>query len=279
LLENTQQILYRELPQDIEIVQKALERDGVKILTLARLLRVERNNETRILTVEQPNEEPRTLEVDAVLVAAGRLPNIENLGLDSAQVEVIARVGVRVNDRLQTTNPRIFAAGDVCSHERFTHAADAQARVAVTNALFFGRSKASRLLIPRCLYTDPELAGVGMNERDAHEAGVPVDTFVQEFKHVDRAILDGDADGFVKILVRKGSDHIVGATVVSRHAGDMIGEVALAMTGKLGLKTFSNTIHPYPTHAEALRKIGDAYNKTRLTPTGKWLFEKWFAWT
>ena len=118
-----------------------------------------------------------------------------------------------------------------------------------------------------------------MDEAEAYEAGMPIDSFVQEFKHVDRAVLDGDANGFIKILVRKGTDKIVGATIVSGHAGDMIGEVALAMTGKLGLKTFADTIHTYPTHAEALKKIGDAYNRTRLTPTVKWLFEKWFAWT
>jgi pyruvate/2-oxoglutarate dehydrogenase complex dihydrolipoamide dehydrogenase (E3) component len=206
------------------------------------------------------------------------LPNLEGLGLNAAGIEWTDNV-LMVNDRLQTANPRIFAVGDVCSKERYTHLADAHARLAVRNALFYGRAKQSALAVPRCLYTDPEVAGIGLDETAAHEAGVPIDAFVQEFTHVDRAILDGETDGFVRILVRKGADRIVGATIVSRRAGDMIGEVALAMTGNLGLKTFANTIHPYPTHGEALRKIGDAYNRRRLTPTVKWLFEKWFQWT
>ena len=180
---------------------------------------------------------------------------------------------------MQTSNGRIFAAGDICSRYKFTHAADAFARIAVQNALFYGRAKASALVIPWCTYTDPEVAHVGLNENDAGTQGLAIDTFRQEFKHVDRALLDGDAAGFVKIHVRTGTDQIVGATIVSRHAGEMIGEVALAMTGGLGLKTLARTIHPYPTHGEALKKVGDAYNKTRLTPTVKWLFDLWFRWT
>jgi pyruvate/2-oxoglutarate dehydrogenase complex dihydrolipoamide dehydrogenase (E3) component len=279
LIESLDRILFREERSAAEIIQKSLENDGVTILPLVRILNVHRQDERRVLTLQRQSEAPQTLEVDAILVAAGRKPNVENLGLDAAGVEALPDGSVRVNDRLQTTNGRIFAAGDVCTNERFTHAADALARVAVQNALFYGRAKASRLLIPRCLYTDPEVASIGMNESETHEAGIAIDTFVQEFKHVDRAVLDGDTEGFVKILVNKGTDSIVGATIVSGHAGDMIGEVALAMTGKLGLKTLASTIHPYPTHAEALKKIGDAYNRTRLTPTVRWLFNKWFAWT
>lgn len=279
LLESVDRILFREERQAANCILKVLERDGVMVLPHARVIRVARHGAAHALTVERPNEPPHEVEADAILIAAGRAPNVENLGLEKADVEVLPRLGVRVNNRLQTTNPRIFAAGDVCSEERFTHAADAMARIAVANALFYGRRKVSRLLIPRCLYCDPELASIGMDEAEAYEAGIAVDTFVQEFAHVDRAVLDGETDGYVKVLVRKGTDKILGATIVSRHASDMIGEVALAMTGKLGLQTLADTIHPYPTHAEALKKIGDAYGRTRLTPAVRWLFKKWFAWT
>jgi pyruvate/2-oxoglutarate dehydrogenase complex dihydrolipoamide dehydrogenase (E3) component len=184
-----------------------------------------------------------------------------------------------VNDRLRTSNRRVYAAGDICSRYKFTHAADALARIVLRNALFLGRSRASALTIPWCTYTDPEVAHVGLYEREAREQGFEVQTFVQEFQDVDRAVLDGEGDGFVKVHVRRGTDRIVGATVVARHAGDMIAELSLAMTAGLGLGTIARTIHPYPTQAEAIKKAGDAYYRSRLTPFVKSVFEKWFAWT
>jgi pyruvate/2-oxoglutarate dehydrogenase complex dihydrolipoamide dehydrogenase (E3) component len=263
------------------LLDSQLLRDGVVMMFAPDLWRVIIEKGERLIKVREtpPGWAPGGVAVDAILVATGRVPNVESLGLEAARVHFDTKNGVHVNDHLQTTNPRVFAAGDVCSGFKFTHAADALARIAVQNALFYGRAKASALVIPWCTYTDPEIAHVGLSERDAQTAGVAIQTFVQEFRHIDRALLDGDADGFAKFHVRKGSDQIVGATIVSRHAGDMIGEVALAMTGKLGLKTLAKTIHPYPTHAEALKKLGDAYNKTRLTPTVRWLFAKWFGWT
>jgi pyruvate/2-oxoglutarate dehydrogenase complex dihydrolipoamide dehydrogenase (E3) component len=189
------------------------------------------------------------------------------------------RKGVVVDERLRTSNPRIYAAGDVCSRYQFTHAADAMARIVIQNALFMGRARSSALTIPWCTYTDPEIARVGLSETEAKEQGIAVQVFTQELAHVDRAVLDGEAEGFVKVLVRQGSDRIVGATIVSAHAGEMIGEVSLAMTNGLGLKRLARTIHPYPTQAEALRKLGDAYNRTRLTPWRRWLLGKWLAFS
>jgi pyruvate/2-oxoglutarate dehydrogenase complex dihydrolipoamide dehydrogenase (E3) component len=217
--------------------------------------------------------------VDEVLVGVGRTPNVEGLGLDEAGVRH-GPGGVEVDDYLRTSNRRIFAAGDVCSRYRFTHAADAMARIALRNSLFpFGRERVSSLVIPWCTYTDPEVAHVGLNEQDAARQGVAVDTFVQQLEEVDRAVLDGATEGFVKIHVRKGKDQIVGATVVARHAGEMISELTLAMVGGLGLGTLARTIHPYPTQAEALRKVADAYNRTRLTPFVKGFLGRWFRWT
>jgi pyruvate/2-oxoglutarate dehydrogenase complex dihydrolipoamide dehydrogenase (E3) component len=215
------------------------------------------------------------LTVDQVLVAVGRAPNVEDLGLDAVGVAVERGVGVKVDDRLRTTNPRIYAAGDVCSRLQFTHNSDFQARVVIQNALFFGRARASALTIPRATYTDPEVAHVGLDERGAAERSVPIRTFVQELAEVDRAVLDGEEEGFVKVHIRAGSDAIVGATVVARHAGDMLSELTLAMVHKIGLGKIARTIHPYPTQAEAIRKLGDAYNRTRLTPLVKGLFAGW----
>jgi pyruvate/2-oxoglutarate dehydrogenase complex dihydrolipoamide dehydrogenase (E3) component len=215
--------------------------------------------------------------VDQVLVAVGRAPNVEGLGLETVGVE-FDKKGVKVNDRLQTTNPRIYACGDICSPYQFTHAADFMARIVIQNALFKGRAKASSLIIPWATYTSPEVAHVGLYERDAKTQGIEVDTFTQELSKVDRAILDGETEGFVRVHVRKGTDELVGATVVAAHAGELIGELTLALKGELGLKTIGVTIHPYPTQAEAIRKTGDLYNRTRLTNFVKSLMQRWLSW-
>jgi len=183
-----------------------------------------------------------------------------------------------VNDCLQTTNPRIYAAGDVCLNWKFTHAADFSARIVIQNTLFLGRKKASALTMPWCTYTDPEIAHVGLYDHDARERGIELDSYVREFKDVDRAVLDGEAEGFVKFHVRKGGDEILGATIVARHAGEMISEISVAMASRIGLGKLASVIHPYPTQAEAIRQCGDAYNRTRLTPEVKKWMGRWLAW-
>jgi pyruvate/2-oxoglutarate dehydrogenase complex dihydrolipoamide dehydrogenase (E3) component len=239
---------------------------------------VEKRGQGKVIHLTCPDGQ-RELIVDAVLVGAGRVPNVEGLNLDAAGVRHDRKEGVQVNDRMQTTNRNIYAAGDVCSRFKFTHAADAMARIVIQNALFKGRARASALTIPWCTYTDPEIAHVGLYEHEATEQGIAFRTFTQELHDVDRAVLDGEDEGFVKVMVRGRGDMILGATIVAAHAGDMISELTLAMVGRLGLRTIANTIHPYPTQAEAIKKLGDAYNRTRLTPTVKWLFEKWLSWT
>jgi pyruvate/2-oxoglutarate dehydrogenase complex dihydrolipoamide dehydrogenase (E3) component len=145
--------------------------------------------------------------------------------------------------------------------------------VVVQNALFWGSKKYSSLTIPWCTYTDPEIAHVGMYEKDAAEKGVAVDTFTVDMSDVDRAVLEGEEEGMVRVHVKKGSDTILGATIVARHAGEMISEVSVAMEGRVGLNALSGVIHPYPTQAEAIRKAADAYRRTRLTPGVKRLFQ------
>jgi len=213
---------------------------------------------------------------DRVLVAAGRAPNIERLGLDAAGVAA-SKQGVIVNDRLQTSNRRIYAAGDVCSRFKFTHAADAMARVVIQNALFYGRVRASALVIPWCTYTIPEVAHVGAYETEAREHGRKVDTITIPLRDVDRAIVDDERDGFVRVHHERG--HLVGCTIVAAHAGEMIGEAAYALTHKGSLSDLSSTIHPYPTQTEALRMAGDAYRRSLLTPRLRRWMERYFRWT
>jgi len=267
-------VLVREDADAAEILQRAFEREGIRLVLSCELRRVTRRGQRRVIEFAAGE-----VAVDEILVGAGRAPNVEGLGLEAVGVQYDPARGVLVNDRLQTTNPRIYAAGDVCMQHKFTHMADAAARIVIQNTLFLGRKKLSALHVPWCTYTDPEIAHVGMYERDAARQGIAVDTFVTPLSTVDRAIADGEEEGFVKVHVKKGTGRILGATIVARHAGEMLNEITLAMVGGLGLGTLANVIHPYPTQAEAIRKTADAYNRTRLTPRVKRVFQSWLAWT
>src|SRR5438128_10623885 len=278
LIGNHDRILPREDRSAAEIVQKRMVRDGVRLLLGSEVLRAEHQGSDKVLFVRGPSAASE-VRADAILVGVGRSPNVEGLGLEEAGVAYDTRVGIHVDDRLRTSNRHIFAAGDVCSRFKFTHAADAMARIAIQNALFLGRAKVSALTMPWCTYTDPEVAHVGLYEEEAAAKGIGIDTFEQNLHHVDRAVLDDETDGFVKIHVRKGTDRIVGATIVARHAGEMISEITATMAAGGGLKTLARTIHPYPTQAEGIKRVADAYNRTRLTPFLRWLFGKWLSWT
>jgi pyruvate/2-oxoglutarate dehydrogenase complex dihydrolipoamide dehydrogenase (E3) component len=278
LLHSHAHVLDREDEDAAARVAAALSRDGVQIVTSCVVVGVTAGSSGKSLALDLGGGEGRELLVDEILVGVGRTPSVEGLGLDAAGV-VYDRSGVEVDDRLRTSNRRIYAAGDVCSRFKFTHVADALARIAIQNALFLGRRKASALSIPWCTYTDPELAHCGISEKEARARGIATRVFVQELRDVDRARIDGEADGFVKVIVRDGSDEILGGTIVARHASDMISELTLAVVGRLGLKTLARTIHPYPSQAEAIRKVADAYERSRLTPFLARLARKWLAWT
>lgn len=278
LLESLHGILPREDRDAAEIVKNSLVRDGVHVLCCSHSVRLSRNHDGILLQLESHGQKYHQV-VDRLLVAAGRWPNVETLNLEAAGVAYDTKTGVHVDDCLRTTNRRIFAAGDVCSRYKFTHAADFMARLVIRNALFGGRGKASSLVIPWCTYTSPEIAHVGLTPQEAETKGIAIDTYTQPLDQVDRAVLEDQAEGFVRVYTKKGTDTIVGATIVGANAGDAIGEITLAMTHRLGLKKIAATIHPYPTQAEAVRKVGDLYNRSRLTPFVRWLFGKWLAWT
>lgn len=201
---------------------------------------------------------------------------MNGLNLEAAGVKYSKR-GVEVSDTLQTSNPNIYAAGDICLDTKFTHTADATARIVIQNALFGGKKRLSALTIPWCTYTDPEVAHVGLYEKDAKEKGIEVTTFTRPLSEVNRAVVDGEENGFVRIHVKKGTDKILGATIVARHAGEMISEITLAMVGRVGLGALAQVIHPYPTQAEGIKQAADAYNRTRLTPFVKKVFSAWLS--
>jgi pyruvate/2-oxoglutarate dehydrogenase complex dihydrolipoamide dehydrogenase (E3) component len=276
-------ILPNEDADAAEILQDQMEREGVRFALNCKITRVEVHGTQKIihyvvngLEEEQP--------VDEVLVGTGRAPNVEGMGLEKAGVEYDLKSGVKVNDKLQTTNPRIFAAGDVCFPFKFTHTADALAQIVVQNALFphpfgLGYARTGSLIIPWCTYTDPEIAHVGMYEADARAKGIPMETYTFKLDEVDRAILDGEEEGFARVHVRRGTDKILGATIVAAHAGNLISELTLTMKAGVGLSTISRTIHPYPTQAEVIKKVATVWRKHTLTKQKKKILNRWFAWT
>uniref|UniRef100_C6DZH1 Pyridine nucleotide-disulphide oxidoreductase dimerisation region n=1 Tax=Geobacter sp. (strain M21) TaxID=443144 RepID=C6DZH1_GEOSM len=276
LVERGAGILGREDRDAAAILETVFRREGVELELGAKLVRAWSSGSEKRLLLERDGK-AFEIAADAILVGAGRAPNTEGLGLEAAGVEY-GKTGVTVNDYLRTSNRRIYAAGDICSGYKFTHLADAQARIVIENSLFPGRKKNSGLTVPWCTYTDPEVAHVGMYEADALARGLKVETLTIPFGDVDRAVLDGESEGFARVHLKKGRDVILGATIVARHAGEMIGEIALAINAGLGLSAIGRTIHPYPTQAESLRKLADSYNRGRLTPSVKKLMGAWLSW-
>ncbi len=282
LLERMDQILTREDPDAAAIVQAAMVREGVEMVFECKIDRVERRGDERVIQLTCPGMATRELVVDEILVGAGRAPNVEDLGLERVGVEFDVRSGVKVDDFLRTTNPRIWAVGDVCMQWKFTHAADAAAKIVVQNALFalgpLGRKRLSGLLMPWCTYTEPEIAHVGLSAHDASERGLQIDTWEVSIAEANRAVTDGQEEGLVKVHTKKGTDEIVGATVVAAHAGDLITQFTIAIQHGIGLGAFTNIIYPYPTQGEAIKRVAGAYTRTRLTPAVKRLFERWLSW-
>jgi len=278
IFDSAPQILPREDADAAQVVQEQLEREGIVSWLGCTLRRVESLGGAKRIELSRADGTHASVDVDAILVAVGRRPNVEDLNLEAANVAFDPRRGVHVNDYLQTRNRNIYAAGDIAMDWKFTHAADAAAKLAVQNALFLRTRKLGSLVMPWCTYTDPELAHVGLSEREAAERGVALTTFRVPLREVNRAVTDGEDAGFVKLHVRRGSDRILGATIVASHAGEMISEVALAMTSRLGLGAIFATIHPYPTQAEALKRAAAAQLRARATPRLRGLLERYMAW-
>ncbi|MBK7595306.1 MAG: mercuric reductase [Gemmatimonadetes bacterium] len=274
VLDRAERILHRDDPDASAVVQRVMIHDGVAFEMGTTIDRVDRQRGEVLVTYSRDGT-TNTVRGDALLVAVGRAPNVEHVGLDLANV-AYGPAGVTVDDRLRTTNRRVFAVGDVCSRLQFTHSADFQARLVIANALFFGRGRNSNLVIPWCTYTSPEVAHVGITPDQAAGEGVELDTVTVPFDDVDRAVLEGETEGFLRIHLQKGSDRILGVTIVDAHAGDLLGEAAVAVTRKLRLGTIGQVIYPYPTKAEAFRKASDQWRRGKLTPLVRRIFAKWF---
>lgn len=277
IAQNEPMFLPREERDAAQILSDSMARDGVEIHLNTTVVAVRMKDGKKIADLVR-DDVNTTVCADDILAGIGRSPNVEGLALHAAGVEHDTAIGIHVNDFLQTTNNRIYAAGDVCLTHKFTHTAEATARIAVRNALFLGRKRLSALTVPWCTYTDPEIAHVGLNVIEARKQVIPVRTFTILMHDVDRAVTDGEDEGFVKIHVKQGSDRILGATVVARHAGEMINGISLAIGSRMGLQALAQVIHAYPTQANAIRMAADAYERTRLTPFLKAMSARWLSW-
>jgi pyruvate/2-oxoglutarate dehydrogenase complex dihydrolipoamide dehydrogenase (E3) component len=259
LVSVTENLLPRDEPETGALIRRRFEREGLRLHLGFKAVRASGGR----LTVQGPAG-TRELRYDALLLGTDRKANVEDLGLEAAGVR-LGRNGVEVDEYLRTSNPDIYAAGDVGFPQRFTHAARATARLCVANALDGANRRARELVIPHCTYTDPEVAEVGLTPRQAREEGIPVDDYGLELVKVERAFIDGEEEGFAAIHVRRGSGEIVGATLVAAHAGEMISELTLAITHKLPLEALAETVHCYPTQVEVFERIALDYASTRKT--------------
>jgi pyruvate/2-oxoglutarate dehydrogenase complex dihydrolipoamide dehydrogenase (E3) component len=277
LFQRASRLLPREDPDAAAILGRVFLREGIRCLLNSRVSGVVARDGRKEVHFQVDGRE-ETVAADELLVAAGRLPNVEALGLEAAGVATDGSGGIKVDRFLRSTNKRVFAAGDICYPHKFTHLAEATARIALQNALFFRGKKTSSLTIPWCIYTDPEIARVGPSRADAPGRGGEVRTFVRRLEETDRAIIDGEEEGFVKVHVR-GRGRITGATIVARHAGEMISEVTALIAAGKGLRFLqADVIHPYPTQSEAVKRAAARYFEGLLKPWLRRLLARWFAW-
>ena len=272
LFEMAQRVLPGESAAAGEVLARALQSEGIALHLGTPVSAVSVDNGRIALHLGQTR-----VAADRVLVAAGRHANVEDLQLHNAGVEI--RDGlIGVDSRLRTTNPKIYAAGDVCSRLQFTHHADAQARIVVQNALFAPTATTSGLVVPHCTYTDPEVAHVGRTDDALDRAGTAYDRYRVAFADLDRGRAAGDRTGFVEVTTRRGRDTILGGTIVGEDAGEQIAGLCFAMANGLGLKALGKAILPYPTRSEYLRRLADSFNRTRLTPAAAGLMKAWLRY-
>jgi len=276
LLNRGARILPKEDPEIAELIQARLEAEGVTVLNEMEATSCAERGGTIELTYSEKSAlgKMRSVSAQTLLIASGRTPNIEQLHLETAGVKYSKR-GIETDARLQTSQPHIYAIGDVVGPYQFTHMADYHARIVVRNILMpfgFLRQKLDYSVVPWCTFVDPEVARVGLSETEAKKRQIDYDVVQQDFAYVDRAVVENSEAGFAKVLVKRGSDKILGVTIVAEHAGELIHEFVLAMKHGIGLGKIAGTIHVYPTFSEVARKAGDQYNKKRLTPFAKKLF-------
>ncbi len=279
LLQQAPRLLMREDDEVSAFVTERLAADGVRILTGTKAVAIESTGGVHALRITQDGVDS-TVPFDAILITIGRRARTSGYGLEELEIGITPKQTVATNAFLQTSHPSIVACGDVAGPYQFTHAAAYQAQSAVLTGLFapFYRSRPDYTVMPAVTFTDPEVARVGLNEREAKAQGIAYECVRYDLHELDRAIVDGATEGFLKVLTQPGKDRIIGATIVGAHAGETLVEFALAMRHGIGLKGVLNTVHAYPTYAEANRYVAGAWRRAHASPTALGLLARFHAW-
>lgn len=278
-IEMLPQILIREDQEVSDIVTERFKEDGVHVMTDHKAKEFLVENGEKVLVCEYQGNDVR-ISFDEVLVAVGRKPNTTGFGLEELGIETVRPGVIKSDPFLRTKYPNIYVCGDVAGPYQFTHTAGHQAWYAAVNALFspYKKFKADYSVIPWCTFTDPEVARVGLNEKEAKENNIPYEVTTYGIDDLDRAIADSEDHGFVKVLTVPGKDRILGVTIVGTHAGDLISEYVLAMKHNLGLNKILGTIHIYPTLAEANKYAAGNWRKDHVPKKLMAFLEKFHAW-
>jgi len=279
LLEGMNHLLLKEDPEVSDFIRQRFEAEGIRVLTGHMVEAFERQRGQKVVTCDCEGEKI-TISCDEILMALGRKANVTGFGLEELGVEIRPNGTIEVDPFLRANYPNIYAVGDVTGPFQFTHAASHQAWYASVNSLFspLKKFKADYSVLPWTTFTDPEVARVGINETEARERGIPYEVVSYDLADLDRAITDGEAHGFVRILIPEGKDKILGVTIVSAHAGEMLPEFVLAMKHGLGLNKILGLIHAYPTFNEANKMAAGVWKKTHAPEKAlKWL-EKFHRW-
>jgi pyruvate/2-oxoglutarate dehydrogenase complex dihydrolipoamide dehydrogenase (E3) component len=266
VFESGERILSHDDPELAQMLQGILTREGVQYRTGVKVTEVERYGEGVIVTAESEAGQAEMVEVDALLIAVGRQPNVETLNLEAAGVEY-GEKGIDVDDRCCTSQSHIFAAGDVTGRYQFTHMSEHMAKVAATNAVLRVPMKIDTDHVPWVTYTAPELAHVGATEQQLRERGEDFKTYSFPYSKVDRAITDSVPEGLIKVHASPLLGHILGASVLGAHAGELICEYALAMKSGVSLRQIADTIHPYPTYGLGARRAADQWYIAKQSAT------------
>jgi pyruvate/2-oxoglutarate dehydrogenase complex dihydrolipoamide dehydrogenase (E3) component len=265
IVQNEATFLPHEERDAAELLSMSMARDGVDTRLNTTVVAARREGDTKWLDLVS-DDVRYSIPIDEILLSAGRAPNVEELSLESAGIAFEARFGIEVDANLRTTNVDVYAAGDVCKGHHFTHIATACAQLAVRNAFGAQLEHPGHLMGPWCTYCDPEIAHIGMHLREAQRQSIPVTSYTVMMQDVDRAITDGDDDGFVKIYVQDGTDKILGATIVATRASELINEMSVIMTASIGMRQLATILHTYPTQSDAIRMAAVAYMNDQTIP-------------
>lgn len=260
IVQNEPKFLPREERDAAEILSRSMAKDGMEIRLNTTVVAARCDGERKILQTVNYDMKREVL-ADEILVCDGRVPNVEELDLETAGVEFDTRQGIKVDDFLCSTNPIVYAAGDACLSLKFTNAAQSSARTAVNNALMQGQQQQNCGTIPWCTFCDPEIAHIGLHVWEARQQSIPIKSFTVMMNDVDRAITDGQDEGFVKIHIAEGTDKIVGATIVASRASELINEMAVIMSAGIGMKALAEVVHTYPAQSEAIMLAAQAYRR------------------